>query len=161
MTISTTPAAPYDYSPITERPPIQWPGGAKVAVYVGLNIEHFLIDRPSTTLVPATTHLVPDALNHGWRDYGARVGIWRTIESLDRHGFRASALINSDVAAHYPQLIDAGPGPGLGLARPRQDQLQPARRPDPGPGARAAHRHRRHHREGGRAAAAGLDGSRV
>ncbi len=108
MTISTTLATPYDYSPITERPPIQWPGGAKVAVYVGLNIEHFLIDRPSTTLVPATTHLVPDALNHGWRDYGARVGIWRTIESLDRHGFRASALINSDVAAHYPQLIDAG-----------------------------------------------------
>ena len=51
---------------------------------------------------------MPDALNHGWRDYGARVGIWRTIESLDRHGFRASALINSDVAAHYPQLIDAG-----------------------------------------------------
>jgi hypothetical protein len=36
----------FDYSPITERPPIRWPGGARVACYVGLNLEHFLLDRP-------------------------------------------------------------------------------------------------------------------
>jgi allantoinase len=52
--------------------------------------------------------LVPDVLNHGWRDYGARVGIWRTTDILDRHGIRASALLNSDVAHHYPQIIKAG-----------------------------------------------------
>ncbi|MFD9947628.1 polysaccharide deacetylase family protein [Nonomuraea sp. NPDC059023] len=98
----------FDYSPITDRPAITWPGGAKVAAYVGLNIEHFLIDRPSTSIWPGTADLVPDALNYGWRDYGVRVGIWRTIESLDRHGVRASALLNSDVAAHYPQIIEAG-----------------------------------------------------
>ena len=44
----------FDYSPITERRAIQWPGGAKVAVYVGLNVEHFLIDRPSTSIWPGT-----------------------------------------------------------------------------------------------------------
>jgi allantoinase len=98
----------FDYSPITERPPITWPGGARVAFYVGLNIEHFLIDRPSTSIWPGTADLVPDALNYGWRDYGSRVGIWRTTESLDRHGIRASVLLNSDVAAHYPQIIKAG-----------------------------------------------------
>ena len=98
----------FDYSPITERPPISWPGGAKVAVYVGLNIEHFLVDRPSTSIFQGTADLVPDALNHGWRDYGPRVGIWRTIESLDRHGFKASVLLNSAVADHYPQIIKAG-----------------------------------------------------
>ncbi|RJQ80421.1 polysaccharide deacetylase [Pseudonocardiaceae bacterium YIM PH 21723] len=98
----------FDYSPITERPPISWPGGARVAVYVGLNIEHFLIDKPSGAIHPGTSHLVPDPLNHGWRDYGVRVGIWRTIESLDRHGFRASALINSMVPEQYPQIIRAG-----------------------------------------------------
>ncbi|MBB5077989.1 polysaccharide deacetylase family protein [Nonomuraea endophytica] len=98
----------FDYSPINDRPPINWPGGAKVAAYVGLNIEHFLIDRPSTSIWPGTADLVPDALNYGWRDYGVRVGIWRTIESLDRHGVRASALLNSDVALHYPQIIEAG-----------------------------------------------------
>ncbi|GAA3439225.1 polysaccharide deacetylase family protein [Kutzneria kofuensis] len=51
---------------------------------------------------------MPDALNHGWRDYGARVGIWRVIDSLDRHGVRASALLNSSVVDHYPQIIEAG-----------------------------------------------------
>lgn len=98
----------YDYSPITERPPIHWPDGARVAVYIGLNVEHFLVDRPSTSIWPGTADLVPDALNHGWRDYGARVGIWRTMESLDRHGIRASVLLNSAVAEHYPQIIEAG-----------------------------------------------------
>ncbi|NDL55820.1 polysaccharide deacetylase family protein [Phytoactinopolyspora mesophila] len=98
----------FDYSPITDRQPIRWPDGARVAVYVGLNIEHFLIDRPSTSIWPGTADLVPDALNYGWRDYGPRVGIWRTIESLDRHGIQASVLLNSAVADHYPQIISAG-----------------------------------------------------
>jgi allantoinase len=97
-----------DYSPIVERESIRWPGGARVAFYVGLNVEHFQIDRPSTSLNPATAELIPDPLNYGWRDYGPRVGIWRVIESLDRHGIRASALVNSDVAERYPQIIEAG-----------------------------------------------------
>ncbi|GAB2945967.1 polysaccharide deacetylase family protein [Micromonospora polyrhachis] len=105
---STVENALFDYRPITERPAINWPGGAKVAFYLGLNVEHFLLDRPSTSIWPGTVDLVPDALNYGWRDYGARVGIWRTIESLDRHGIRASVLLNSDVATHYPQIIKAG-----------------------------------------------------
>jgi len=99
---------PFDYSPITERPRIAWPDGKKVAVYVGLNIEHFVPGRPSTSIWPGTADLVPDALNHGWRDYGARVGVWRVIDSLDRHGLRASALLNSTVVDHYPQIVKAG-----------------------------------------------------
>ncbi|MEV0830132.1 polysaccharide deacetylase family protein [Nonomuraea rubra] len=98
----------FDYSPITERPPIQWPGGARVAFYVGLNVEHFLMGRPSTSINEATAALVPDPLNHGWRDYGPRVGIWRMMEVFDRHGIRPSVLLNSDVAEHYPQIIEAG-----------------------------------------------------
>ena len=98
----------YDYSPITERSPIHWPNGARVAVYIGLNIEHFQYGQPSTSVWPGTADLVPDPLNHGWRDYGTRVGIWRTIDSLDRHGFRASALLNSLAAAQYPQIVKAG-----------------------------------------------------
>ena len=98
----------YDYSPIIEREAIHWPGGARVAFYVGLNVEHFHIDRPLTSLIEATASLVPDALNYGWRDYGARVGIWRLIDSLDRHGIRASVLLNSEVCEQYPQIIAAG-----------------------------------------------------
>jgi allantoinase len=98
----------YDYSPIVDREPIEWPGGERVAFYVGLNVEHFEIDRPSTSLNQATAALVPDPLNYGWRDYGPRVGFWRLAETFDRHGVRPSVLLNSDVAERYPQIIEAG-----------------------------------------------------
>ena len=40
----------FPYSPITERPPVRWPGGARVAFYLGLNIEHYRGDKPSTSI---------------------------------------------------------------------------------------------------------------
>ncbi|MFD2077607.1 Polysaccharide deacetylase [Actinopolymorpha cephalotaxi] len=98
----------YDYRPITERAPIHWPDGKRVAFYIGLNVEHFHLDKPSTSIIQDTSTLLPDALNYGWRDYGVRVGIWRLIESMDRHGIRPSVLLNSEVAQHYPQIIEAG-----------------------------------------------------
>jgi allantoinase len=98
----------YSYSPIVERPPLAWPGGARVAFYVGLNVEHFEVDKPSTSIWESTASLVPDPLNFGWRDYGARVGIWRVLDVLDRHGVRASVLLNADVAERYPQIVAAG-----------------------------------------------------
>lgn len=98
----------FAYSPIVERPPLRWPGGARVAFYVGLNLEHYLVDQPSTSIFAGTANLAPDPLNYGWRDYGPRVGFWRVLEILDRYGIRASALLNSDVAQHNPQIIEAG-----------------------------------------------------
>jgi peptidoglycan/xylan/chitin deacetylase (PgdA/CDA1 family) len=98
----------FAYSPLPERPPLRWPGGARVAFYLGLNIEHYRIDKPSTSIFAGTAALVPDALNYGWRDYGVRVGLWRMLEAMDRHGVRASALVNSAVCTHYPQIIRAG-----------------------------------------------------
>ncbi|MFF0267757.1 polysaccharide deacetylase family protein [Kribbella sp. NPDC004536] len=96
----------YDYSPLPDRPRLDWPDGKRVAFYVGLNIEHFLPGKPSTSIWPLD--LDPDPLNHGWREYGERVGIWRTIDILDRYGVRASALVNSLVAEHNPQIVKAG-----------------------------------------------------
>ncbi len=98
----------FDYSPIVDRAPIHWPGGARVAFYVGLNVEHYQVDRPSTSIFPGTAVLTPDPLNYGWRDYGPRVGFWRVAAALDRHGVRASVLLNSDVVERNPQLIRAG-----------------------------------------------------
>jgi allantoinase len=98
----------YDYSPIVDRRRLIWPNGARVAFYVGLNVEYFEIDKPSTSIWSGTSHLKPDPLNYGWRDYGARVGIWRLIDTLDKYAVRASVLLNSDVCRHYPQIIQAG-----------------------------------------------------
>jgi allantoinase len=98
----------YDYSPITERPPLRWPEGRTVAFHLVMNIEHFRLDMPATSTEGVTVGLVPDALNYGWRDYGVRVGIWRMIDLLDRLGMPASVNLNSEVCRHYPQIIEAG-----------------------------------------------------
>jgi len=52
----------FDYSPIIDRAPLRWPNGARVAVWVIPNIEHFLFDRPSTSITPPTVGLVPTCL---------------------------------------------------------------------------------------------------
>lgn len=98
----------YSYSPIVRRPKLVWPNGARVAFYVGLNVEHYEVDKPATSIFSGTAHLKPDPLNYGWRDYGPRVGIWRVADALDKHGIRASVLLNSDVPKHYPEIIEAG-----------------------------------------------------
>jgi peptidoglycan/xylan/chitin deacetylase (PgdA/CDA1 family) len=98
----------YDYSPIVDRPPIKWPNGARLAFYVGLNVEHYEIDKPSTSITPATAGLTPDPLNYGWRDYGPRVGVWRLMELLDDVGLKPSVLLNSDVPSRYPRIIEEG-----------------------------------------------------
>jgi allantoinase len=98
----------YAYSPIIERPPLALPEGARVAFWVGLNIEHYEVDKPSTSIFGGTAALQPDPLNYGWRDYGPRVGIWRMMDILDKHRMRASVLLNADVCERYPQIIREG-----------------------------------------------------
>ena len=98
----------YDYWPINDRPRIEWPSGARVAFWLGLNIEHYEVDKPSTSIFAGTTGLSPDPLNYGWRDYGPRVGLWRMAEVMERHGIRGSVLLNSDVCRRCPEIIELG-----------------------------------------------------
>ena len=97
----------FDYSPIVDREPLRFPDGARIAVWVVPNIEHFHFDRPSTSIADVTASLVPDVLNYAWRDYGVRVGVWRMIDVLQQHDIRGTVALNSDVCIHYPQIIEA------------------------------------------------------
>ena len=98
----------FDYSPIATRPMLKMPKGARIAVWITPNIEHFHWGKPAISLTPMTASLNPDVLNYAWRDYGARVGVWRIMEILDKHKFRATAALNSEVCDRYPQIIKAG-----------------------------------------------------
>ena len=98
----------YDYSPIMRRPKLQWPNDARIAFWIGLNIEYYEIGKPATSIYPGTAEFAPDPLNHGWRDYGVRVGVWRMMDVLDKYGMRASVLLNSDVCKAYPEIIEEG-----------------------------------------------------
>ena len=98
----------FDYSPIADREPLRFPGGARVAVWVIPNIEHFHWDKPSTSVTAVTAHLKPDVLNYSWRDFGVRVGIWRMMEVMERHGVKGTVALNSEVCGQYPRIVEAG-----------------------------------------------------
>jgi peptidoglycan/xylan/chitin deacetylase (PgdA/CDA1 family) len=98
----------YDYSAIVDRPPLYWPGGKRLALYIGLNIEHYEIGKRSVGVLDAVAARDPDPINVSWRDYGMRVGVWRITELLDRLGMRPSVLLNADVCHEYPRILETG-----------------------------------------------------
>ena len=96
----------FDYSPITQRKPYRWPGGAGLAVYLGFNIEHFAFgEGMGANLGPVSPQ--PDVLNYSWREYGNRVGAWRCLELFDQLGLPTAALINTALYDHCPELVAA------------------------------------------------------
>jgi hypothetical protein len=96
----------YDYVPITRRADYAWPGGKRLAVYVGLNLEHFAFGEGlGAELAPGGPQ--PDVLNYAWRDYGNRVGAWRLRDLLDALALPCSALINTSLYDYCPELVAA------------------------------------------------------
>ncbi|WP_456781839.1 polysaccharide deacetylase family protein [Bradyrhizobium sp. USDA 3315] len=94
----------YRYSAIGQRPDFNWPQGRRLAVYVGLNLEHFAFgDGLGAELCPGGPH--PDVLNYAWRDYGNRVGVWRLIELFDE--LKLSVLANSSIYHYCPEVMEA------------------------------------------------------
>lgn len=96
----------YGYSAITRRPDYRWPGGGRLAVYLGFNIEHFDFGSGlGAALGPKSPE--PDVLNYSWRDYGNRVGVWRCLELFDQLKLPAAALINTALYDYCPEVIEA------------------------------------------------------
>lgn len=96
----------YDYVPITRRPDYNWPNGTRLAVYIGLNLEHFAFGEGlGAELAPGGPQ--PDVLNFPWRDYGNRVGAWRMLDMFDRLDLPVSVLANSAMYDYAPELMAA------------------------------------------------------
>jgi allantoinase len=87
----------FPYSAIVDRPAIKWPNGARVAVWVVPNIEHFHLEIGAGA---------PDVRNHARRDYGNRVGVWRLMETLTKHGVRGTVALNGEVVRQYPRIME-------------------------------------------------------
>ena len=96
----------YPYSAISRRADYAWPGGKRLAVYLGFNIEHFDFGAGlGAALGPKNPE--PDVLNYSWRDYGNRVGVWRCLEVFDELKLPAAALINTALYGYCPEVIEA------------------------------------------------------
>ncbi len=102
---------PFPYVPMTKRPKLAWPNGARVALWVIPNIEFFGLDDPmpgdSLERTSKSQAKVPGVRAWAQREYGNRVGIWRVMDVLSRYGVRGTVALNSDVCDFQPQIIEA------------------------------------------------------
>lgn len=99
----------YPYSPISARPVYNWPGGKRLAIYAGLNLEWFSFGEGlGAELAPGGPQ--PDVLNYAWRDYGNRVGVFRLAELFGELKLPVSLLVNAEIYRHAPQTVAAFPG---------------------------------------------------
>jgi len=101
----------YPFSPMPGRAPLDWPGDARIAFAPVVYLEHWELDPPEGALHDPRFgdpygDFRPDIRTHTWREYGARIGIFRIFEVLDRHGLTATVAANTSALSRYPQLVE-------------------------------------------------------
>ena len=98
------------YSPIPDRPRLALPGGARMVVWVIVNIEEWnpLEAMPRTVLTPpAGGSPMPDIPNWAWHEYGNRVGFWRMLDVFDELNIPAVLAINGSAIRSYEPISRA------------------------------------------------------
>lgn len=98
------------YSAISQRPKLRLPGGARMAVWIIVNIEEWnpRETMPRTVLTPpAGGAPMPDIPNWAWHEYGNRVGFWRLLEVFDDFNVPAALAINGSAIAAYEPISRA------------------------------------------------------
>ena len=102
----------YDWSPIGRRRALDWPGGARVALCVIVNLEHLEWESPRGSYQPPgmaggwSTRTFPDYGRFSERQYGLRVGVFRVLDVLAEHGIKATVAMDALTAENYPYLVN-------------------------------------------------------
>src|SRR6202012_3082486 len=98
------------YSPIATRAPLKLPNGARMAVWVIVNVEEWDAKQtmPRAVLTPpAGGSPTPDVPNWAWHEYGNRVAFWRMLDVFDTLGIRAALAINGSAIRAYEPISQA------------------------------------------------------
>lgn len=106
----------YDFVPMSERKPLKWPNGKRLAVILTTNFEYWdpVRDTPKP-YYPGGPGIVGGDLpgnvydnpNYTWREYGQRVGVWRMFDIFDAEGVPSSCTMNAKMALERPQVLQA------------------------------------------------------
>jgi hypothetical protein len=97
----------YRWSSLNSRPPIHWPDGKRVAVWIVVDLEWFPI-TPEDKPFRAPGHMqtpYPDYRHYTAREYGTRVGFYRLLDAFAKVGARVSVATNAAIARRYPSII--------------------------------------------------------
>ena len=89
---------------------LRWPQEARVALCVVVNLEHMEWTPPADSFQTrpgrwcgATAS--PDYALLSHREYGHRVGIFRVLDVLEKHGITPTVAMDALTAEHYPYLV--------------------------------------------------------
>src|SRR5262249_51791469 len=106
----TQPRERLEYSAIVDRPALELPGNARMAIWSVVNLEVWDIARPmARQLLPAPNGqpVRPDVPHWSWHEYGMRVGFWRLYDLYQRRQIRPTVSINARVCVEYPRVAAA------------------------------------------------------
>lgn len=95
----------YEWSPLVKRKPLQWPNGARVAVVVIVNLEHWDWQLPAGAPGAPEGPFRPDIANFSQHEYGNRVGVFRILKILDKHGIKPMIAMDQVIAETNPYLV--------------------------------------------------------
>lgn len=101
------------YQSTRNRPRLELPNGAKLAVWTIVNVEHWLSHSamPRTVLPPPMGQtLLPDIPNWAWHEYGMRVGFWRMFDALGSRGIKATLAVNANACSVYREACGEARG---------------------------------------------------
>jgi allantoinase len=101
----------YPFRTLAQGPRIAWPDGARSAFTVTLMLDYWEVDPPADAspdprILSPLGKFFPDWLTWSQREYGARVGIFRVLEVLDRFGLAPSVALGAEAARRAPELVD-------------------------------------------------------
>ena len=102
----------YEWSPFIRRGVLRWPENARLALCVIVNLERFEWQAPEGSFQSATlaggltARPFPDYIRLSHRDYGHRVGIFRVLDVLEKHGIKPTVAMDALTAEHYPYLVN-------------------------------------------------------
>jgi allantoinase len=104
--------AHYPFRALPDAPRFAWPGGARLAFTVTVVLDYWELEapdgeNPDPRIVSPLGKFFPDWLTWSHRQYGARVGIFRILEVLDRFDIKPSVALGTEAAKRYPELVDA------------------------------------------------------
>jgi len=96
----------YDWSMLAARKPVQWPNGARVALWVNVAVQYFPLNQTGKPFAPTggMTTAYPDLRHYTLREYGNRVGIFRVLRALDKYSVKPTFALQSRAAERYPYL---------------------------------------------------------
>ena len=97
----------YDWSMLTDRKPVQWPDGKRLALWVNVSLQYFPLNQEGKPFPPVggMTTAYPDLRHYTLREYGNRVGIFRCLKAFDRFDIKPTFAVSARLVERYPYLV--------------------------------------------------------